>query len=188
MGLGKWMTSLVRSDPTRDWPARAVSALEVDAATGSLSGMALDAPIPAAMVLGPADATSGGSDDPELDYHALGLQVCCFEGVIVHFRVIMDPATRSSERERAFQAGELTLRADGRTLRLTSRTTEKDLIAELGSPFETGRIVDDRVHTFLVERIMIDTYHDASTGRLVELEVCLMAADASESAGDSAGR
>jgi hypothetical protein len=183
MGLGKWMTSLTRSDPTRDWPAGTVSALEFDEASGRLNGIALDAPISAAMALGPADAASGGRDDADLDYHTLGLQVGCFEGVVVHFRVIVDPVTRASAGERAFQPGELTLRTGGRTLRLTRQTTEQDLIAQLGPPVETGPVVGDRVHTFLLERSMIDTYHDTASGRLLELTVCLKADDLAECGG-----
>lgn len=190
--VGRWMMGFMRDargrsvDPTREWPAAAVSALEFDAESGRLNGIPLDAPIPAAVVLGRADGCSGGAEDPELDYRALGLQVQCYEGVITSFRVIVDPARRESDRDRAFQAGELTLRTRGRSLRLTGATTEADLAAGLGPPVETGPVAGDRVHTFTPGRSLIETYHDPATGRLLELTLCLHADESAQAAGGDA--
>lgn len=159
-------------NPTRDWPERAVSRLEYDMRTHRLNGIPGEAPVELAKQFGRADWFSGGADSPELDYRQLGLQVTCWEGVIASFRVILQPTSRHSRRDRAFQAADLTLIApNGTSCRLWGNTTEEDLIAMLGTPFETGPIGEDRVHTFLVEGNHIDSYHDAITGQLLELEL-----------------
>src|SRR5262252_2208754 len=128
MGLGKWAAGLVQRDPSREWPAGNISWLELDAWSGRLNGVPLEAPVASAQPFGPADQCSGGAGDFDLDYRALGLQVCCFEGSIVHFRVITAPAGRDTPRDRAFQVGELQLRTGGRTLQLTGGLSEKDVM------------------------------------------------------------
>lgn len=173
------------ADPTRDWPTVSIAGLEFDTASGRLNGVALDEPISAAMALGRADSCSGGAQDFELDYRAVGLQVEAYEGTLTSFRIIVDPARRDSDRDRAFQPGILTLRVGGRSLRLTRDTTETDLIAALGSPIETGPIAGDRVHTFVLERSVVDTYHDPATGRLQELELGLRDESAEAAGGES---
>jgi hypothetical protein len=158
-------------NPTRDWPETAFTRLEYDLRSGRLNGIAADTPIDTARVFGKADWFSGG---PDLDYRRLGLQIGCFDGTICNFRVILQPASRHSRRDRAFQTADFTLIApSGKTCRLWGNTSEQDLLALLGTPFETGPIVGDRVHTFIVNGTCIDSYHDEITGQLLELILTL---------------
>jgi hypothetical protein len=61
---------------------------------------------------------------------------------------------------------------------------QDSLIELFGLPFETGPVVDDRVHTFIVGGNSINTYHAQESGRFVEVTLAL-SIDPAESPNDS---
>ena len=174
----EWMVHLVRatrarfSNPTRGWPPCAVSRLEYDMRLRRLNGIPFEAPIGAAKVFGRTHLFSGGDERLDLDYRKLGLQIGCYEGAITSFRAVLRPENRRSARDRGFRAADLTLIGlNGSRCRLWGNTTEEDLVALLGSPIATLPIGAERVHTFVVERNHIESYHDAITGLLLDIDL-----------------
>jgi len=160
------------TNPTHEWPPCAVSRLEYDMRTRCLNGVPFEAPIDFAKVFGKADWFSGSDESPDLDYHKLGLQIGCHEGTISNFRAVLRPENRRTARDRGFRAADLTLIGlNGAHCRLWGNSTEDDLVALLGSPIATLPIGEERVHTFVVERNHIESYHDAITGVLLDIDL-----------------
>lgn len=159
------------SNPTRQWPLRTVSWLLFDMTTHALNGVSIEAPLSSARVFGPAEGI-GPWEDTSLLYYSLGLQVDSGEGHIVSFRIVMDPSRRTSPSDRRFSPATLEITTRGGIHRTLSRDThERELFGLFGPPVETGPVLDERTHTFLVDGNFIDTFHDQESGCLVEMEL-----------------
>lgn len=164
------LTNVLFANPTRGWPRCTMSRLEYDLAAKSLNGIQVESPSDHARAFGPADWFTGKDDDLHLDYRRLGLQVECFDGVITSFRAILLPPLRLTGRDQAFRPADLTLTGiSGSDLKLSSRTTDRDLSAALGSPIETAWVGSDRWHAFLAHGNLIESYHDKLSGALLEI-------------------
>lgn len=59
----------------------------------------------------------------------------------------------------------------GRAHSLNERTTLKDLVPFLGKPIESGKVGNDMVHTFILNKNSIDAYHHPVTGQLLHVEI-----------------
>jgi len=173
-------------NPTRNWPPGSVSSLSFNMARHELNGVAVEAPFENARAFGPADHVDrlAGID---IRYYGLGLEIGSWEGVITHFRLVMDPASRRTRWEQRCRPATLMLSSGAGFSRLSRDTSENDVIRLFGATFETGPVGDDRVHTFITGGNYIDTYHDPTTGRLVEIDLGLTN-DAATAASSSAPR
>ena|GEM_PF-3792290 len=60
----------------------------------------------------------------------------------------------------------------GRFHSLNEGSTLQDLISYLGEPFESGKVGNDMVHTFIIQKNLINSYHNPLTGRLLHIEIC----------------
>jgi hypothetical protein len=164
------------SNPTRRWPPCSVSELTFELAAHRLCGVPIGASLAEARVFGPADRLVGVPPEYGLLYYKLGLEVDRFEGRIVNFRIVMDPASRALYWERRCTPARLLLRMlDGSRHVLSRETSEASLLELFGRPLETGPVGGDRVHSFRVDGNFIDSYHATDSGRLVELTLCLAA-------------
>jgi hypothetical protein len=146
-----------------------LSRLELDAHKARMNGVALESSAQSAVTFGPASQILGTKSDPVLGYPGLGLEVECYQELIVGFRVIMDPRSRG-DLYRRWQPAVLDLRSpNGASHVLSPDTHERQMFALLGRPVETGPVVGDRVHTFVVRRCLILSFHAPDTGLLTEL-------------------
>jgi hypothetical protein len=59
----------------------------------------------------------------------------------------------------------------GRAHSLNERTTLRDLSPYLGKPVESDKVGDDIVHTFILKKNYIDTFHHSVTGQLLHVEI-----------------
>jgi hypothetical protein len=59
----------------------------------------------------------------------------------------------------------------GQAHSLTEKTTLRDLTSYLGKPIESDNVGDDMVHTFILKKNYIDTYHHPVTGQLLHVEI-----------------
>jgi len=160
------------ANPSKEWPPCSVAELTFELGAHTLCGVPTEAPLSEARVFGPADRLVGDN----LLYYKLGLEVECTAARIVGFRVVLDPASRSSYWERRCRPARLQLRMlDGSRHLLSRETSEVFVLALFGRPLETGPVGNDRVHTFRVGGNMVDSYHEPESGRLVELTVSLWA-------------
>ena len=163
-------------NPTRQWPVRQVSRLVFDLTGHTLCGVRIGAPIAEARAFGPADRIIGPSSAPDLLYYSLGLHLECFEGSIVGVRLIMDPRSRDISWDRCFTPASLVLQtADDSVHTVSRQTCEKDLFVLFGQPAETGPVCSDRVHTFVVEGNVVDSFHAPTSGLLTELTITIAA-------------
>ena len=162
-------------NPTREWPARAITRLDFDVDQCRLNGIALDAPWQDLKVFGPADEVAfplSRKDGPDLSFHAIGLAIESYQGRIVTASVITDGSSRPGGRHKRMRPGALTI--TGLHLppyEITKATHEQDLFRLFGMPVETGPIVGEPMHTFAVKRSFVNTYHDPSTGHVREVLV-----------------
>ena len=163
-------------NPTRAWPNCVISQLTFNTIGHALNGVSVEGLIDEARVFGPADRIYGGRSNSALLYYALGLEIDCFKGVVVSFRIITDPGSRSLRWHRRCRPATLLLALANSSRRNLSRDTyENELVHLFGQPVETGPIGDDRVHTFVNGGTVIETYHAQGSGRLAELELMLSA-------------
>lgn len=54
---------------------------------------------------------------------------------------------------------------------LNEKTTLKNLITYFGKPFESGKVGEDMVHTFIIQKNLINSYHNSLSGRLLHIEI-----------------
>lgn len=168
-GLIEW-ANVAFANPTRGWPRCTMSGLEYDLRAGSMNGIRVESPSDHARSFGRADWFTGKDEELHLDYHRLGLQVECSDGVITSFRVVLQPDVRPAARDRKFRPAELTLIGPhGEPVKLSPLTTNRDLAASLGNPIDTGRVDGERWHAFRVGGNLIESYHDLSSGVLLEI-------------------
>jgi len=154
----------------RGWTPKGLLRLAYDLDEQSVNGVPIGAAIEAARALGRPDYLSSGPD-PDMSYYRLGLQVDCYEGEIVGFRLVLDPVGRAVRRDHSFHPGRIILRGVGALeFEVSPATHERDFIARFGQPVETRTVGNDRVQTFLVVGNCIETFHDPSTGLVVEVE------------------
>jgi hypothetical protein len=59
----------------------------------------------------------------------------------------------------------------GRAHSLNESTTLRDLTTYLGKPVWSNKVEDDMVHTFILKKNHIETYHHAVTGQLFHIEI-----------------
>jgi hypothetical protein len=158
-------------NPTRDWPATALSQLSYDMRHCALNGFRVDARFEVLRPLGSADWFSRSGPSLDLYYYRLGLIVGLWDKQVTSFEVIVDPKQCPDRAAHSFAPGRVTLvTLTERRRDLTRTTTEAEVLDLLGAPAETGPVLDQRVHTFIAAGNFIDTYHDPSTGRLVRIE------------------
>ena len=168
-GLIEW-ANVAFANPTRGWPRCTMSGLEYDLRSASLNGIRVESPSDLARSFGPADWFTGKDEDLYLDYRRMGLQVECCDGVITSFRVVVQPDFRPAPRDRKFRPGQLTLIGpEGQAVKLNGLTTNRNLADALGHPIDTGRVGSDRWHAFRVGGNLIESYHDLSSGVLLEI-------------------
>jgi hypothetical protein len=145
--------------------------LSFDSRERALNGVALGAPFEHLRPLGRASWVSRISEDVDLYYYGLGLVVGVSKDRVSSFEIVFDPA-RSHRSWHPLTAGRLALKApDEKWWDLTEATTDTEIFALFGAPFDTGPVGDQPMHSFKVFGVIIDTTHDVHTGTLVSIEI-----------------
>jgi hypothetical protein len=58
------------------------------------------------------------------------------------------------------------------TYALCSIPSPSYLTSCFGKPFESAPVGDDMVHSFIILKNFVDSYHDRNSGKLLHLEIC----------------
>ena len=167
--------------PTWDWPPGAITRASYDLRNRSLNGIPLGAPLDHLKPFGPA-AWYMGHHFREFYYYRLGLIIQHTSDGFCGFEIVLGPTNHPSYDWHPFADGtRLALAtATGKWVEITRATTEGELVSLLGAPIDGDPVADHPMNTFKASGHIIESIHDAQTGRLLVLTFS-EAADDSES-------
>ena len=151
----------------------------LDPAIGALNGIALGSEIGAIRDFGPADAASIRGEMVWLEYASRGLSMTYVNGKLVTIDVFFDSLLGGMHPTKFVPCRELTIRRDdGAIFRLKGDSPPDALEAMFGPPFEIEdddyTVCTEKVYSHRVGDQSIGAAYDATSNRLVHLEICPM--------------
>jgi hypothetical protein len=160
-------------NPTANWPQAGRQDLTYDLRQRAINGYCLKSKLELATQFGKcAYVKRSGKEFLDLFYPASGLILEFASEELMGIVVIVSPDS-FHVREDKMGVGKLAITdLAGRNQALIDRTRLEDVVSYLGEPFESGKVGDDMVHTFIRRKNLIDTYHNSRTGQLLQIEIC----------------
>jgi hypothetical protein len=160
-------------NPTTDWPEAGKQVLAYDLRRQSINGYCLNSGIELARQFGKCKYVKRlGKEYLDLFYPDSGLILQFASEELMAITAIVSPASFHVSRDK-MGVGEMTIiDTSGQNHSLNEATTLKDLVSYLGKPVDSGTVGKDMVHTFNIERNVIDSYHHSITGQLLHVEIC----------------
>jgi len=159
-------------NPTANWPQMGQQELIYDLRLMTINGYCLNSRLELAEQFGKCAYTKRlGKEYLDLFYPDSGL---ILQFASSELMAIIAIVSRDSYHVRADKMGVgkiSIIDISGRTHSLNERTTLRDLVPYLGKPIESDEVGDDIVHTFILKKNCIDTYHHPVTGQLLHVEI-----------------
>ena len=164
------------SNPTANWPQMGQQELIYDLRLMTINGYCLNSRLELAEQFGKCAYTKRlGKEFLDLFYPDSGLILKFASSELWAINAIV---SRDSfhVRDNKMGVGKISIiDISGRAHSLNERTTLRDLTTYLGKPVESDKVGDDIgdeiVHTFILKKNHIETYHHPVTGRLLDIEI-----------------
>jgi hypothetical protein len=159
-------------NPTANWPQMGQQELIYDLRLMAINGYCLNSRLELAEQFGKCAYTKRlGKEFLDLFYPDSGLILQFASRELMAITAIV---SRDSfhVRENKMGVGKISIiDISGRAHSLNESTTLRDLTTYLGKSVESDKVGDDMVHTFILKKNYIDTYHHPVTGQLFHVEI-----------------
>ena len=159
-------------NPTANWPQMGRQELIYDLRLMTINGYCLNSKLELAEQFGKCAYTKRlGKEYLDLFYPDSGL---ILQFASSELMAIIAIVSRDSfhVREDKMGVGKISIiDISGRAHSLNESTTLRDLTTYLGKPVWSDKVGGDMVHTFILKKNHIETYHHPVTGQLLDIEI-----------------
>jgi hypothetical protein len=159
-------------NPTTEWPPHSKRELVYDLRSRSVNGLKLGGAFTDARTFGQCDDFTRSDEYIDLFYRQSGLSLEFAADQLIGIVFVVGQDSFKVKEQKMGVSFPAIIDGDGKRHVLTDSSTLQDLTSCFGRPVESAPVGDGMVHSFIILKNVVDSYHDRNSGKLLHLEIC----------------
>jgi hypothetical protein len=159
-------------NPTAEWPPQSKRELVYDLRSCSVNGLKLGGAFNDARPFGQCDDFTRSDKFLDLFYRQSGLSLEFASDQLIGVDFVVGRDSFQVKEHKMGVSFPAIIDGDGQRHVLTDSSTLQDLTSCFGKPVESAPAGDDMVHSFMILKNFVESYHNRNSCKLLYLEIC----------------